>query len=182
MLLSAKFIRCINMFVFGTEHIYSCVFQVMCSSWYLAWITETLSRRCSAWNARFMRQSPACETKPKRTWKSRLSSAVTSVTGTFIVRCKRTRSSSWSVEMSTALTLKSQQRRTPTLTRCFRLSSLWPNCPTKWAPTVTAKFPCSTARFCTESHSETRSAKMGTHTGLWRRLHGDPACTVTWCT
>lgn len=156
--------------------------KVMSSSWCSAWITETPSRRWSSWRGRSLRPSHAYETKPRRTWTFRWSSAATSVTETFTERCRRRRSSSWSVETSTAPTLKSQRRRTPTWTRCFRVSSPWPSCPTKWVPTDTARFPCSTARFCTKSPSETRGAKTGTRTGLWHRLHADPACTVTWCT
>lgn len=168
--------------LFDIERVFHCVFQVMCSSWYSAWTAETPSMRCSAWSTRFMSPSPACETKPRRTWTSRWWSAATSVTETLTVRCRTTRSSSWLVETSTALTLKSQPRRTPTWTKCFRLSLPWPSCPPKCAPVGTARSPCSTARFFTESSSRARNAKTGTHMVLWRRLHGDPACTATWCT
>ena len=154
----------------------------MCSSWCSAWTTGSPSRRCSAWSDRSMRPSRASGTKPRRTWTSRWWSAATSATKTSTGRCRRRRSSAWWTETSTAPTLKSPQRRTPTWTKCFRISLQWRSCPTKWAPTATARCPCSTATSSTESPPGTRSAKTRTHTGLWRRLRGDPACTVTWCT
>lgn len=156
--------------------------QVMSLSWCSVWTTGSPFRRCSAWSGRSTRPNPAWETKPRRTRTSRWSSAATSATGTFIGRCKRTRSSSLSAETNNARTLRSRQRRTPTWTRCFRLCSPWPSYPTKWVPIGTAKFPCSTASCSTANRSEVRNAKTGTRTVWWRRLRGDPACTVTWCT
>lgn len=153
----------------------------MFSSLYSVWTTENPLMRSRGSRSRSLKSNLVWRTKPRKRGICPWWSVVTRmIMVNSIAKWVLMKLRSLSPVMRTVLTLKSQQRRTPTWMRCSMFFSAWPNYPMKWAQLFIGRSLCSMAILSTKSHSGCIGSKRQMPMAWFPPLLVDPVSTVIW--